>query len=530
MSQTIYVHGTILTMEDPLFAESVLTEDGTILAVGSQAEIETIASPDAVSFDLKGRTMLPAFLDAHSHFSGYANSLLQVPLEECFTAEEIIARIRLFIESASLSEDDWILCKGYDHNQLPGQSHIDRFVLDRASHSHPIAVQHKSGHLGVFNSAALTRLGVTEQTPVPAGGLIEKKNGLLTGYMEENAFLSFLQMIPMPSPEALIKAFTDVQERYASYGITTIQEGMMVDSLIPLYQSLLQHQLLRLDVVGYMDAQNSSNLSQAFASHLGKYQDHFKLGGYKVFLDGSPQGRTAWMRTPYLGTNDYYGYGTLSDEALLRAIEKASSDSLQILAHCNGDAACAQYLSCIAKAQRRGYHVQKIRPVMIHAQFLGRDQLDLVRDLEVIPSFFAAHVYHWGDTHIKNFGLPRASQISPAASAQKKGIRFTFHQDAPVIEPDMMETVWCAVNRKTRSGLTLGEEERISVLDALRAITLHAAYQYFEEDKKGSIAPGKSADFVILSENPLEIPKENLHSVKICHTIKEDHVIYTREE
>ena len=530
MSQTLYFNGTVLTMENPLFAESVLTENGRILLVGNQKDLMEAADDDVIYFDLKGQTMMPAFLDAHSHFSGYATSLLQVPLDECTSSEEIIQRIQQFISSSSLSEGQWITCKVYDHNQLPNHKHIDRFVLDRASSSHPIVVHHKSGHLGIFNSCALSRLGITENTPVPEGGMIEQKDGVLTGYMEENAFLQVLSSVPMPSAPALMDAFVKAQRRYASYGITTVQEGMMTDSLVPLYQTLLSNHLLYLDVVGYADAKNSEKICACFPSHLRRYEDHFKIGGYKIFLDGSPQARTAWMRTPYPDSDGYCGYPTISEEDIFSALEKAWKNGMQLLAHCNGDAACAQYLSCIDAFEEKFFSFKELRPVMIHSQFLDYDQLDLVKKLSVIPSFFAAHVYHWGDTHIQNFGFSRASRISPAASSLKKEILFTFHQDAPVIEPDMIETVWCAANRKTKDGILLGAQEQLPVLEALKAVTTHAAYQYFEEEQKGSIAPGKFADFVILSDNPLEIEKENLRSIKVCHTIKQDRIIYSSSE
>ncbi len=528
MSQTFYFNGTILTMDSPLFAESVVCENGKIAAVGPRRQLQRRLSRGAVLFDLKGRTMIPAFLDAHSHFSAYANSLFQVPLETCRTREEIIQRIRSFIASETLSQGQWIVCKGYDHNLLPGRRHINRFDLDQASSSHPIVVQHQSGHVGVFNSAALSRLSVAEDTPVPEGGVIEKKDGVLTGYMEEQAFLQFFRAVPMPPFSSLIEAFSEVQKRYASYGITTIQEGMMVDSLIPVYQYLLEHRLLKLDVIGYLDRSYRQAFLSAFPAHWGCSKDHFKIGGYKIFLDGSPQGRTAWMRAPYPGTSDYCGYPSLSDESVTAAVKASVRDGLQILAHCNGDAACAQYLSCIRAACEDGCSPADLRPVMIHAQFLDYDQLDLVKSMRVIPSFFVAHVYHWGDTHIKNFGFDRAARISPAASALRRQILFTFHQDTPVIEPDMIETIWCAVNRRTKDGAVLGEREEISVLDALKAVTIHAAYQYFEEEEKGSIAPGKNADFVILSHNPLEIPKQDLRSIQICCTIKDDQILYER--
>ena len=249
-----------------------------------------------------------------------------------------------------------------------------------------------------------------------------------------------------------------------------------------------------------------------------------------LFLDGSPQARTAWMLTPYLGEDTYYGYGTMKYEDVYNAIKEATKNNVQILAHCNGDAAAQQFIDAIKKVQEDGYDVKSLRPVMIHSQLLRIEQLEDVKKLGIIPSFFVAHVYHWGDVHINNFGFERASKISPTASALENGITFTFHQDSPVIEPNMMETIHCAVNRKTKSGVLLGENERISVIEALKAVTINAAYQYFEEDKKGSIKVGKNADFVILDKNPLEVPIEHLKDIKILETIKDGVTIYKRNK
>ena len=205
----------------------------------------------------------------------------------------------------------------------------------------------------------------------------------------------------------------------------------------------------------------------------------------------------------------------------------AEKNHMQLLAHCNGDAACAQYLKAVRAVESRpGEMFSALRPVMIHAQMLARDQMEEVKRLQVIPSFFIAHIYHWGDTHIKNLGSRRAAYISPAGSASRMGIPFTFHQDSPVISPDMMETLWCAVNRRTKDGCVLGKEERLDVLTALKAVTVYGAYQYFEETEKGTLSPGKKADLVILDQDPLKVPLENLKDIKVLETIKEGETIY----
>lgn len=527
--KTLYFNGTIITMEEELFAEAVLEENGKIVAVGKEKDVREMAS-GAKEVDLKGKTMLPAFIDAHSHFTAYANSMLQIPLEEASSFEEVKEKIHSYIEKNQIPDGKWVIAKGFDPGNMAEQTYPHRCDLDEAAPNHPVLLQHKSGHMGVMNTKGLEICGITVETKDPEGGRIGRENGELTGYLEENAMIPYLKMVGMPTMEELKEVFIKAQERYASYGITTIQEGMTVDSMVPLYQMLLDDDLLYLDLVAYADMRDSKKLMETFSDRIGRYKDHIKIGGYKIFLDGSPQGKTAWMRAPYKESGDYRGYPTMMDEAVYEAVKQAMKDNMQILAHCNGDAASDQYIRMCQKLKEEGNDLAEIRPVLIHGQLLGVDQLEAVKRLSLIPSFFVAHVYHWGDTHIKNFGKERASQISPVGCAIEKGIRYTFHQDAPVIEPDMMETVWCAVNRKTKKGVTLGEEEKITVLDALKGITIYAAYQYFEEEKKGSIQQGKYADFVILNQNPMNVLDEDIRAIQVMETIKGGKVIYKRKE
>ncbi len=525
--QTIYRNGTILTMETGKTAEAVLTENGKILAVGDEASVFAAAKPGARQFDLEHGTLMPSFIDAHSHISSAAVTLLQVSLEDCCNFDAIAEKIRGFIQQQKIPAGQWVTANGYDHNTLQEHQHPTKELLDRSAPQNPVLIAHQSGHMGVANSLALQKLGISANTKDPDGGKIVRENGHPTGLLEEAAYVSSARQVPMPAPEDLLNAYRRVQRKYASYGITTVQEGMMVAQMEPLYRMLLSTDVMKLDLVAYPALDDWKSLYNAFPQCGEEYFNHIRFGGIKMILDGSPQGRTAWMRTPYEGEDNFCGYPALKDEAVLNAVREAKNHGMQILAHCNGDAACNQFLcACTTVAQEQG-SVADIRPVMIHAQLLGLDQLDEVKRLSVIPSFFVAHAYHWGDIHIRNFGFERAARISPAASALQKGIRFTFHQDTPVIEPDMLETVWSAVCRQTKSGVVLGKEERISVYEALRAVTINAAYQYFEEEKKGSIAAGKQADFVVLDHNPLQMEPERLREIHVRHTIKDDEVIYT---
>ena len=526
----LFENGTIRTLErNSPAAQALLVRNGRIAAVGSRTAVEDQTGIDVRRVDLAGRTLLPAFLDAHSHFTAVANQFLQVSLEGCASWADMQDRIRDYIRRERIPAGQWVTAQGYDHNLLSERRHPDRLCLDAAAPDNPVVICHQSGHMGVFNTAALERLGVTAQTPAPAGGVIGRENGTLTGYMEENAFLEFQKRVPMMPLESFLAAYRKAQDLYASYGITTVQEGLLRRELVPLYQALLADGSLKLDVVAYGDPEGAEAARQAFPESVRQYHRRFKLGGYKMFLDGSPQGRTAWLRRPYQGEQEYRGYGTLTDAVVLDMVRRAGTEGMQLLAHCNGDAACAQYLAALDAAAREGVDLAALRPVMIHAQLLGRDQLPEVKRLGVIPSFFVAHMYHWGDVHLENLGPGRAEAISPAGSAAELGIPFTFHQDAPVIRPDMLETVWCAVNRMTRQGRVLGREERVDVRTALEAVTVHAAYQYFEEKDKGTLAPGKRADLVILDRDPLAVPQEELRDIRVLETWKDGVPIFCRE-
>ena len=527
----LFTNGTIRTLErcGPT-AQALLVRDGRIAAAGSRTAVEGRAERTARRVDLAGRTLLPAFLDAHSHFTAVANQFLQVDLSGCRSWADIQDRIRDYIRREQIPAGQWVTGQGYDHNRLAEGRHPDRACLDRAAPEHPVVICHQSGHMGVFSTAALERLGVTGDTPSPAGGAIGREDGVPTGYMEENAFLEFQKRVPMMPLEAFLGAYRKAQDLYASYGITTVQEGLLRRELVPLYQALLTDGSLRLDVTAYGDAEGVAAARQAFPDSVRQYQGHFRLGGYKMFLDGSPQGRTAWLRQPYAGGAEYRGYGTLTDAQALDMVRRAGAEGMQLLAHCNGDAACAQYLAALEAAAREGVDLAAMRPVMIHAQLLGRDQLPAVKRLGAIPSFFAAHVYHWGDIHWENLGPGRADCISPAGSAARLGIPFTLHTDAPVIPPDILETVWCAVNRETRSGRRLGPEERVDVQTALEAVTANAAFQYFEERDKGTLAPGKRADLVLLDRDPLAVPPEALRDIQVLETWKDGAPIFRRGE
>ena len=509
----IYINGDFITLENDDI-EAILIENDKIIKTGSKDEVMKLADTNTEIIDLNGNTLMPAFIDAHSHIFALAKSLMQISIDGLTSIEEIKNCLAEYKKENRTNE--WIIVNGYDNNILKNRQHITKNELDEIFPDTPVIIENKSRHNGVVNSKALEMLGITKTSANPEGGRIFYDTGLL----EENAFIDSLKKIPLPKMEEIINAFKEAQEIYASHGITMAQEGVITNDLAKIFKLLANNNEIFLDIVAYMDYKNMDEIKKEYSEYINKYKNKFKIGGIKIFLDGSPQAKTAWLREAYANEPEYYGYRIMKDEDVEEILEKAKESKLQILAHCNGDKAAEQYINAVKKVSNLK------RPVMIHAQLLGLDQLEDVKKYNIIPSFFISHIYYFGDIHIKNLGIKRAEHISPAGSSLKQDILFTFHQDTPVIEPNMFETIWCAVNRTTKEGKVLGEDEKISVLEAIKAVTINSAYQYGEEDVKGSLKAGKKADLIIVDRNPLNVDKNELRNIKILETIKDGKTIY----
>lgn len=518
MQKVLYTNGTIYTMNkrEPI-AEAVLVQGEHILSVGRRVALEPEA--DCI-VSLDGKVMLPAFLDSHGHLMGVANGMLQVDLSEVSSYAEIKEKVLEFIQKNHIPNEKWILAKGINHanlqeKQLPPKSFLDAFCPEN-----PLVIQHTSGHSAVCNSLGLRALGIAEDTKSPVGGKIDFRAGLL----EETAWVSSMKQLPLPTMQELENAFLHAQQLYASYGITTVQEGMFVPEIRPIYEMLYQKEKFNLDVVAYLDLQHADDFVDAFPCCRGVYDKHLKIGGYKVILDGSPQSKTAWVTEPYAdGTK---GYPSLKDADLTRLVTRAVKEKQQLLMHANGDAAADQYLRVYeAVKQKWG---EAVRPVLIHGQLVRYDQLEKMAQLGITPSFFVAHVYHWGEIHNQQLGAYRAEHISPAHTALAWGLPVTLHQDAPVIAPDMLETIWCAVARRTKAGRILGGMERVTVQEAIQCVTSYAAIQYGEFADKGSIEKGKYADFVILDQDPFLCHQMQIPKINIFKTIQKGNCIFEK--
>lgn len=522
--QTLYTNGNIITMTGTN-AECLLEADGVIVYVGRMAEAASLLKSGYRYFDLEGHTLLPGFIDAHSHLMATAIQSLQVDLTGLVTFQEIKDKITQYISTARPPENAWIKCHNFDAAKLKEKQCLSSSVLDQICCSHPLLIQSVSGHSGVFNSRGLK---IVQNFEGWRDGACTEKNaeGTLNGVVKEKVYLDLISNLPPENYEDILAAVKRTQLLYASYGITTCQEGFMDENLLTLAVRLKQDQAFSaVETVGYVDPALAQEADAFLGGFHGGYCDNFRLGGLKIFLDGSLQEKTAYLTEPYLESGRYCGYPALRDSEINAAIAVALKYQTQLLAHANGDAAINQYLECLEKADSA---LQHLRPVIIHAQLLEKSRMASLKSTGAIPSFFIGHTYYWGDVHIANLGYGRASRISPCRSCLEARSLFTLHQDSPVTKPDMVFSLWCAVNRLTSSGIVLGPEERIAIYDALKAVTANAAFQYFEERNKGTLEAGKWADLVILDRNPLTTDPMKLKDLKVLLTVKKGVTVFIR--
>ena len=538
-ADAIYHGGDVVTIDDKNpTAEAVAIKGGKIVAVGKKDDVLKLKGDSTKLIDLGGKTLLPGFLDGHSHF---INCLQVAQQANCFappagpggSIKDIIAALKQVQEKYQIKKGDFIVGYGYDGNELSDKREMTAADLDAAFPDHPVFVQHVSLHGAVCNSAALKKFNITKDTPTPKGGVINRKPGTMDpeGLIMESAWIPAFLSLPKPTDEDLLTRFKDGQMIYAAAGITTAQEGSTPAHDVALLQKAAKQGLLDLDVVAYpFIVEAKVVLKDNPPETFGKYSGRFKLGGIKVTADGSPQGRTAYFTKNYIGggpggEKDWKGEPLFPKAELDEFVKMIYDNKLQLFIHCNGDAAIDMFLESHEKAAKD--RKADLRTTVIHSQFVREDQLEKYAEYKIIPSYYTEHCFYFGETHIKLRGKKQAEFLSPMNTSLKMGIRCVNHTDFNVAPIDQMFVVWSAVNRTTRTGEVLGPDERVTPLQALKAITLDAAYMYREEKTKGSLEVGKLADLVILDKNPLMVKPDAIKDIKVMETIKEGKSIYT---
>ena len=501
---------------------SIAIKNKEIIWIGSHMKAKRIQGKH---INFGNQAILPGFIDAHGHasylaFATQVANIASPPVGSINNIKELQTELKKFITESNLKPGEWVMGLGYDDSLLAEQRHPTKDDLDEVSTEHPIYLIHVSAHLGAANSLGLSLANISTETQDPPGGKIRRyeNSSEPNGVFEETAAYP-LQQLAMSAYKDPIGSVKKAMDIYARNGITTAQDGASSPETISLMQAADVQGMINLVIISYPIGQNGldKNLDSI---NFGSYEGRLKIGGIKLILDGSPQGKTAYLTEPYYKpphseSDSYKGYPLIPQSEVSKWVKKYADLNIPIMAHANGDAAADMLIKAVKDADINSDH----RTIMIHAQTVREDQLDQMKELKIIPSYFSTHTFYWGDWHRDSvFGEDRAMRISPTKSTLNRNMPFTVHNDAPVVPPDMIRLLWSTTNRKTRSGKVLGEEQKISTYSALEAMTINAAYQHFEDDIKGSIEVGKLADLVVLSEDPLSIDTKNLLEVSVVAT------------
>jgi predicted amidohydrolase YtcJ len=504
---------------------SIAVKNKKIIWIGPHKKAKNIQGKH---IDFGNQAILPGFIDAHGHasylaFATQVANIASPPVGSINNIKELQTELKKFINDSNLKPGEWVMGLGYDDSLLAEQRHPTKDDLDEVSTEHPIYLIHVSAHLGAANSLGLSLANISSETQDPPGGKIRRyeNSSEPNGVFEETAAYP-LQQLAMSAYKDPIGSVKKAMSIYARNGITTAQDGASSPETISLMQAADAQGIINLDIISYPIGQNGLD-KDLDSINFGNYEGRLKIGGIKLILDGSPQGKTAYLTEPYYKpphseAKSYKGYPLIPQSEVSKWVKQYADLNIPIMAHANGDAAADMLIEAVKKAEITSDH----RTIMIHAQTVREDQLDQMKELKIIPSYFSTHTFYWGDWHRDSvFGEDRAMRISPTKSTLNRKMPFTVHNDAPVVPPDMIRLLWSTTNRKTRSGKVLGEEQKISTYDALKAITINAAYQHFEDDIKGTIEVGKQADLVVLSMDPLSINTKNLLEIGVVATFSQ---------
>jgi len=571
-ADTIYHGGSILTMiRDGDRVEALAVKKGRILAAGTLAEVLATKGSDTKLVNLDGKCLMPGFFDPHSHIVmqsvkfSVAN-LDPKPIGEAGSIADIQRILRDWIDTKKVKPGQWVIGWGYDDTGIEEQRHPNRDDLDAVSTDHPILLMHISSHLMTGNSKMLEEIGVTSETKDPEGGKIQRKRGSSepNGVLEEIAMTLVLKKLPMPTPEKAMALLEEGMRFYSQAGITTAQDCASGKGTLKLLEAMEKKGRLPIDIIAWPIYKGVDDAAfDAIVADRG-VTGRLRRGGLKMTVDGSIQGYTAFLSQPYhvqpgnnqptadkcvtdtaehifistdnqSGRSDnpvepgegYRGYSNMTQKEVDMWLKRCDTSNVQTQVHTNGDAATDMLIKAVEKA-RGDKPRPDLRTTIIHAQTMRDDQLDFAVKHGLTPSFFPIHAYFWGDRHRDLFlGPERAARISPSRSALDRKLKITLHHDAPIAGIEMLTVAWSAVNRVTTSGKELGPEERITPFESLRAITADAAWQNFEEKRKGTLEAGKLADMVILSDDPLAIDPMKIKDIQVLETIKEGNSIYS---
>lgn len=534
-ADTVFYGGSIVTVNDKQpQTTAVAIKDGHILAVGEQAGIlhEYVGSNTQL-INLKGRTLMPGFVEPHLHISLTAVtehlvlnlSNFELPYD---TIDTILDKLRTY--KKTLPADAWIVGFGVDPSRTtPFMAELNADLLDSVSTTNPIFIVNQSGHIAYVNHKAMALAGINDETPNTGNGgvYVRDAQGKHTGVLVEQAsYQPFVKKMAPPSQQALIDAYKKTVNNMAASGITTSSEiglgvVMPIETEYAMVKTLTHQPDFPIRVRAYMWG---TSVPEGFAALKPREgDDRFRMIGVKYIADGSTQGLTAAVDKPYnypAGTTNRGGLDW-EDEKLYSAAKPLFDQGWQISIHANGDRAIHQSLGVYDRLLKNEKDPSSRRLRIEHFTMAHESDIDKVQKLGIAPSMTIGHVGFWGEVfHNHVLGPERANRIDPTNSLLKRGVRFSFHSDSPVSPYHPLNYISTGASRlwQAQPRKVLGPQQRIAVDRAIKAVTLDAAYAMFLDDKVGSVEPGKWADFVILNQNPRQTEPAKIDQIKVVET------------
>jgi predicted amidohydrolase YtcJ len=535
VADTIFFGGPIVTVNAKNEeVQALAVQNGKIVAVGKKdAVLKEWRANTTQLVDLKGQTLMPGFVEPHIHIVMTAmTEVLWLNLSNFTPQYDTLDTLsqKLKERLKTLPKGQWLGAFGVDPSRTqPFMAELTADVLDKVSTEVPIAVMNQSGHILYVNHKALEVAGINDKTPNPGDGGIYMRDaqGRLTGVVvEPSAILSILKHAPAPTAAELAVAMQKTAKMIASKGVTTSAEitlGLMLglDNEIKLFNTLVHQNDFPLRVRAYLYGPLLANGTNGLKPNDG--DDKLRYVGVKFVSDGSTQGITAALNEPYIYPKGTQFRGNLdyADDQIYKMTKPVFDQGWQIATHANGDRTIEQTLNTYAKLLANSPDPKARRLRIEHFTINTPEQVKKAAKLGVIPGFTIGHVDYWGEAfHDHIVGPERANRIDPSASFKKEGARFAYHSDSPVSNVGPLNYIsegagrlWQKAPRKV-----LGPDERVSVDDAIRAVTINAAYEMFSDDKLGSLEVGKQADLVVLSENPRKTPIEKIRNIGVKQT------------
>ncbi len=566
---TLYFNGIVHTIDSSdSTASAVVTRSDRISFVGSDPDAEAFVKnryPLLLRLTLRrvylhGQSLLPGFVDAHSHFLATGLTAVLPDLSPPASGGSINSTDALYRfvseEAGRTAAGDWIVGFNYDNTAFHSGRHPTRESLDAVTSEHPVFVRHNSGHMGVANSLALERMAA--DTDLPESVRVEARERLASftpasdsGLLQELAAPPLGWLVIKTPWRRLVGVVSEAIDNYASQGYTTVQSGSANSATVRLLAWLTRLGWVPQRVIVWPLHEQDEAGNAVLAEPSVKIPDvpfwtllfgnqHFVTGPTKLIVDGSPQGYTAYLSTPYhlpqpgasteqraQHQDRYRGHSLFTMESLHRTMAQYLASDRAMAIHTNGDGAIEQVLNVLEAIGNHRAESRR-RVVLVHAQTIRQDQIDRLAALGVTPSYFPGHTWHWGEWHYhQSLGPQRAPFISPANSTLNAGVRLSIHTDAPVTPTDSMQLLWMATRRQTQQGRILGEHERLTRLQALRAMTIDPAWQNGVDDDRGTVEVGKFADFVVLSATPLNI--DDVRTIAVVRTVVGSQTIYQRD-